>query len=177
MSEVHNPITGRCLCEEVRYTVSFPLGTEYPPDVTHTCQCTQCRKNTGALVAHFITVAPSQITWALPRSHPVSASGSPEAAVTSTFREYASSTGCYRGFCEQCGTTLLWRTDRKPKELEIMTGTIDEDCLMEKELCIPTGGQFWCKNFIRGVTDAIPGGEKWVEGTALGQKLESLQGI
>lgn len=105
-------------------------------------------------------MSPSNIEWAVPQatSTEPGSSGSP----TSTFREYGSSPGCYRGFCEKCGTTLTWRNEKTPEKIDIMLGAVDEGC-MEKELCIPVGGQFWCKNFIKGVTDIIPDGDKWVE--------------
>jgi hypothetical protein len=32
--EVHHPIKGGCLCEQVRYEVVFPPGSEFPPDVS-----------------------------------------------------------------------------------------------------------------------------------------------
>lgn len=50
-----------------------------------------------------------------------------------------------------------------------MLGTVDPEFLNEdRELGIPTGGQFWCRNIIKGVTDIIPQGKKFLEGSALG---------
>ncbi|KZF25581.1 hypothetical protein L228DRAFT_236659 [Xylona heveae TC161] len=56
-------ITGGCLCGSVRYKVKFGEGTPWPPRMILSCQCTQCRKATGALVAHIISFYDSQIEW------------------------------------------------------------------------------------------------------------------
>lgn len=107
----------------------------------NTCQCSQCRKQTGALVAHWITVAPSSVTWS-----------------SSQPKEYNSSPGCYRSFCADCGTAINWRTDKSPDMIQFLVGSLDEDVLSGmggKELATPTKGQFFCKNMIGGVTDHI----------------------
>ncbi|RPB28384.1 hypothetical protein L211DRAFT_818000 [Terfezia boudieri ATCC MYA-4762] len=158
MAEPHKPITGGCLCECVRYTIHFPPDAKSPQ--VSTCQCTQCRKNTGSLIIHFITVPSSCITWARPKPGPQHEAGS--SVPTTTFQEYMSSPGCFRGFCEMCGTTLTWRSKRTGDKVDIMLGTVDEECLT-KELCLPVDGQHWCKNFIKGVTDIIPEGDRWFE--------------
>ncbi|MCJ1345123.1 hypothetical protein MMC31_003328, partial [Peltigera leucophlebia] len=46
------------------------------------------------------------------------------------FKEYSSSATCYRGFCSNCGGSLTWRTDDRPDEVEIFTGSVDEECLI-----------------------------------------------
>ncbi|KAL7268602.1 hypothetical protein RUND412_008770 [Rhizina undulata] len=128
----------------------------------HTCQCPQCRKQTGSLIIHLITVPPSTITWSTP-------------AVS--FREYCSSPGIYRGFCESCGSGLTWRNEAKEGEIEIFTGTMDEEVLMPRglgaaeELGRPSGGQLWCRRFIAGITDGLKEGVKYVEGSRLGETM------
>lgn len=134
-----------------RYRAMCPVLTPIVSPQAFTCQCTPCRKNTGSLVAHFLGVPAAQITWASP----------PESG--SSYREYASSAGCFRGFCETCGTTLTWRSERDPGTIELLLGTVDAGEGLVKELCVPAAGQFWCSNFVAGVTDGLVGGERWVE--------------
>ncbi|KAF9036054.1 hypothetical protein BDZ89DRAFT_471540 [Hymenopellis radicata] len=142
------PIHGGCLCGAIRYTIEFPDGSLYPPE-PHTCQCTQCRKQSGALMLHFITLLPSQITWS---------GASPS--------KYSATPGITRGFCNQCGTCLSWYNEAVPEEFEIMTGTLDEDVLMGpqgKDLATVVN-QAWCCRFIEGATDVIKDGKKWERG-------------
>lgn len=56
-----------------------------------------------------------------------------------------------------------------------MAGSLDEDVLASPwaaGLTRPIGGQFWCKRFIKGVTDGIQDGTRWLEGPTLGFKVE-----
>ncbi|CUS13483.1 unnamed protein product [Tuber aestivum] len=150
--ETHTPVTGGCLCGAIHYKVSFPAGpeTEWPP-VPHICQCTQCRKNTGSLVVHFFIIEPKTVTWSSPAP---------------TYREYSASPGRFRGFCDKCGTLLTWRSEASPNEIEITTGSLDESVLKEfgDILGKPVGGQYWCSNAIKGLTDVIPVGDRYTEG-------------
>lgn len=162
-----------------------------PTPQAHTCQCTQCRKHSGSLVVHFVTISPSQISWCSPGSH------SPSITPPSPFKEFSSSAKGRRGFCAECGTALSWRADDLPEELEILTGTVDEAFLigdrtarveskvlaekgkweqvlreergstvLGRELCLPKGGNFFFRNAIQGVTDTANGGKRFVESSA-----------
>ncbi|KAI5808936.1 Mss4-like protein [Peziza echinospora] len=154
----HEPVTGGCQCGSLRYTVSF-RKREYPK--SHTCQCTQCRKHTGTLIAPFLDMKTTQLEWS-PESR---SEGNP-------FREFSATPGVYRGFCQKCGTPLTWRSDEKPHLIEILLGTVDEKFLSQRpELTTPVG-QYWCKYFIKGVTDTIPTGDLWWETRELGKKVE-----
>ncbi|KAI9872940.1 MAG: hypothetical protein M1830_001039 [Pleopsidium flavum] len=162
---LHPPITGGCLCGQVRYTIHFPAGSKWPPD-PHTCQCTQCRKGLGALMGHYITISATQITWT---------------DTNSTFKRFNSSPNAYRGFCANCGSTLTWQNEKEiPGEIELLTGTVDEKWLVGtkdgegvgRELCEPRGGNFWFANAIKGVTDEVRGGKKFVEGSVLGTTMD-----
>ncbi|KAL8868150.1 MAG: hypothetical protein Q9174_005180, partial [Haloplaca sp. 1 TL-2023] len=153
-------ISGGCLCAAVRYT-------------SHICQCTQCRKHSGSLVAHFITVNPSQLQW----SNASNGNEKPQ-----SFKEFSSSKGVYRGFCSSCGSALTWRSEGQADEVEIMLGTVDETYLigdrtekvtsqsltnkanfekvldsdegaLGREMCMPAAGQMYVRNAIKGVTD------------------------
>lgn len=93
--------TGSCLCGAVKFRTSGPLrGVVY-------CHCTQCRKQTGHVVAASrVADADIQIdggeniTWY---------SASPEAA---------------RGFCSNCGSVMFWK--RNGTDLtSVMAGSFD----------------------------------------------------
>lgn len=169
-----------------------------PIPQAHTCQCTQCRKNSGSLVVHFITVSPSQLSWFSPGSP------SPSDTPLGPFKEFSSSAKARRGFCAECGSTLSWRNIDVPEEFEILTGTIDEAFLIgdrttrveskdlaekgnwervlrEEEsgstilgwaLCFPQGGNFFFRNAVQGVTDTIAGEKRFVENSSQGLMID-----
>ncbi|KAI9802395.1 MAG: hypothetical protein M1825_002777 [Sarcosagium campestre] len=172
-------LTGGCLCGAVRYSVGVGSDDAWPPKTT-TCQCTQCRKNTGALVAHLIPFAASRITWGKP---------------SASFQEYNSSPGCYRGFCRNCGSTLTWRGENSPDErgqIELHTGSLDEQYLVDTTASAGQGDakkggvsknggwgvdlagrnayNVYFQNAIRGVTDgSITNGKRFVESSTGGE--------
>jgi len=194
-SPAHEPITGGCLCGQVRYTINFPSADSWPPS-SHCCQCTQCRKAQGSLIAPFLTLPPSNLTWSrpsLPRDSESSAPPSP-------FKEFTSSPGVRRGFCGNCGSTMSFRREDTAEEIEICTGTVDEKWLIGdrtqrvssedlakdgkwEELCReegglgkaiaePRAGCFFWRNAIAGVTDRRSvDAKRWVEDTARGLQI------
>ena len=98
------------------------------------------------------------------------------------YAEYSSSSGVYRGFCNNCGSTLLWRCDKEPEEVGITTGTLDEKWLIGEKTgsdgphqvregldvgkapCDPVAGHLWFGNAVQGVTDQVTVGKKYLEG-------------
>lgn len=95
-----------------------------------------------------------------------------------------------------CGTSLIWRSEDKKDTLDLYIGTIDERWLVGekvkgsetktkhgvtvervgsfgKELCTPSEFQFYYENAIPGITDLVPGGQKFlVENGAGVEKLD-----
>ena len=51
------PISGSCLCGEVRYRFTGNLG------IFQNCQCSRCRKFTGSAFAANLFVSPEQFHW------------------------------------------------------------------------------------------------------------------
>ncbi|KAL9020420.1 MAG: hypothetical protein Q9185_002295 [Variospora sp. 1 TL-2023] len=182
LQEAKDSITGGCLCGAVRYTLDFPKGSSWPPQ-SFTCQCTQCRKQTGALIPHLFAIEPSQLRWANP-------SGGTGAA--EPFKEFSSSKGVYRGFCSACGAAFTWRSEEISDEMELFVGTIDEKWLigdrtekvssesltepgvfekvlsadegaLGREICTPLAGHMFVRNAIKGATDARMAGKRFVE--------------
>ncbi len=96
--------TGACLCGAVRFEAQgAPIGVNH-------CHCAQCQRVSGAAL----------ITWAT----------WPRAAVRivrGAAADYESSPGVKRSFCARCGSTLFWRREgRRPEEIDIAAGTIDQ---------------------------------------------------
>lgn len=114
-----------------------------------------CRKWTGSMIYQYLSVSPDQL--------------SPPFNSFPTYREYPSSSGRYRGFCGQCGSSLIWRSDRESERqsCDLLLGSIDERWLVGEEtesgrtggfgkiLCKPSGAQHWRGNAIEGVTDFL----------------------
>ncbi|KAF2748177.1 hypothetical protein M011DRAFT_525835 [Sporormia fimetaria CBS 119925] len=163
MSSRPSQITGGCLCGSLRYTLTFPPSTPWPPK-SATCQCTMCRKWTGTLLPSFLTLPSKQITpWPLSSS-----SGQ------NTYTEYASSSKGLRGFCGTCGSSLIWRS-KEEEEVDLYLGTVDEKWLVDekevaKAIATPNQFQFWCQHAVDGVTDMVKGGQKLLRdrGTEMG---------
>ncbi|KAI4093194.1 MAG: hypothetical protein LQ344_003021 [Seirophora lacunosa] len=182
LQEARDSVTGGCLCGAVRYTVDFPKGSNWPPQ-SHLCQCTQCRKQSGALISHFMTLGSSQLRWANP---------SDGTAAAEPYKEFSSSKGVYRGFCSACGTAILWRSEENAEEIDLFIGSIDEKWLigdrtekvssesltepgvfekvlsadegaLGRAICTPQMGQMFVRNAIKGVTDARLVGKRFVE--------------
>lgn len=139
-----------------------------------------CRKWTSSLAPQFIVISPSLFTPAL--------------SSQATYTEYESSPGCYRGFCRQCGSPLLWRSIRETETVDFFIGTIDERWILGQikpgtemiteygtlvdrtgglgaELCTPNYRQYYQENVIPGVTDLLKGGERYLTDTFNGEPL------
>lgn len=130
-----------------------------------------CRKWTASLLTQFMVISPKQIV--------------PSLSSFPTYKEYSSSLRRFRGFCGNCGSPLIWRSEDKTDTLDLYLGTIDEQWLvgekvegsekrtkhgvtvervgsLGKELCTPSEFQFYCENAIPGITDLVPGGRKFL---------------
>ena len=116
-----------------------------------------CRKWTSSLIAQFIVVAPSQLE--------VPFGDFPE------YKEFSSSPNRFRGFCVQCGTSLIWRSGDSEAAFDLFIGTLDEEWLVprhgkipqEHTLAKPNGTQYWMENAIEGVTDILPGEKRFAQ--------------
>ncbi len=96
-------LSGRCLCGAIRYQCGPLL---YPPTL---CHCASCRRASGAHAVGWVTVASGKLVFA---------AGSP--------REFASTPGVQRGFCNRCGTPLTYRSAQRPGEVDVTIGSLDE---------------------------------------------------
>jgi hypothetical protein len=105
-----NPVVnGSCLCGAVHFEIQLPSKW-----CAH-CHCSMCRKAHGAGYVtwvgfesdHFrLVTGDHHLTW------------------------YVSSNGARRGFCSDCGSTMLFEAERWPGETHVAMGCIDDpiDC-------------------------------------------------
>lgn len=109
-----------------------------------TCQCTQCRKHTGSLTPHGITLPTSYF--------------SPPFPANQTLKSYQVTPNSYRSFCSQCGSSLAFNEGKigeEAEETEIYVGTLDEDVLKGEVGNILGKAKYhcWLKNAVDGVSD------------------------
>ncbi|KAF5552753.1 glutathione-dependent formaldehyde-activating GFA [Fusarium napiforme] len=149
-------IEGGCLCEAVRYKISFPKDHDLSNDTLGCiCQCTQCRKQTGSFFLATLTVPISALGW----------QGDSEDKI----KRYRKSENIARGFCGDCGSFLFWHPDGQ--DISVATGSLDPLYLfgegVENKSGVPPngfakeifGGKFnveFCESEIKGVTDDMP---------------------
>lgn len=125
-----------------------------------------CRKWTASLFPQFLTLSTKQI--------------SPDLSTYPMYKEYRSSETCLRGFCLHCGSSLLWRTEADPDEVDVFLGTVDEKWLVAQKASIATAtgqaesestgkilgtpmhAQYYYENVIKGVTDFVQGGNRYL---------------
>jgi uncharacterized glyoxalase superfamily protein PhnB len=94
---------GGCLCGAVRFELRGPVRDQC------FCYCTSCRRAAGALVVPWGTVEPAAFR-----------------VIQGTLRDVRSSARVVRGFCASCGTSLTYRHDDKPTEIDVALATFDD---------------------------------------------------
>ena len=97
-------VTGGCLCGRIRYEAEVFLKNGY------ICHCTICQRNTGQ---------PAEITV------PIKAGSLKFSEAEPKF--YVSSELGKRGFCEECGSRILWQANRPEDDwlTNICVGSLD----------------------------------------------------
>jgi len=99
-------LTGRCLCEGVRFEIAgalTPLGY---------CHCKQCQRASGSAFSANTTVAKTDLRFV---------------AGAELLREYESSPGRFRAFCSRCGSPVYKRVGEQPDTVRIRLGLLDGD--------------------------------------------------
>lgn len=97
-------VSGGCLCGAVRFEIDLPSKW-----CAH-CHCSMCRRAHGA----------GYVTWVgLERPHFHLLEGEAD------LRWYASSPGARRGFCRQCGSSMLFESERWAGETHVALGCLD----------------------------------------------------
>jgi hypothetical protein len=119
---------GSCLCGTVRFRTRGPLrGVVY-------CHCSQCRKQTGHVVA---------ATAAKDADIDIEGAG----ALT----WFGASNAAKRGFCSKCGSLLFWKHDELDS-ISIMAGSFDKPSGLSGQCHIFVGD----KGDYYSIDDALP---------------------
>jgi len=93
-------LSGKCLCEAITYEI-----TGETRDVVN-CHCSRCRRHTG----HFMAATAAEVDDVLIEGE--------------TLTWYEAAPGVEYGFCGACGSTLFWRSSRRPDLISIAAGTL-----------------------------------------------------
>ena len=100
------PLTGRCLCGDVRFEVHGKVGP------LAYCHCQTCRRANGTAFAANAPVRAKYLKWISGRDG---------------VREFESSPGKFRAFCSRCGSPVYSRSVDDPDTFRIRLGTVDGD--------------------------------------------------
>ena len=100
-------LTGRCLCEEVRFELSEP------PVVASYCHCTRCQRRTGTASSAQAFIAPGSLRVVA------------GAELVSCYDPGGG--GFLKCFCSACGSALWSRHPEDPERMSVRLGTIDGD--------------------------------------------------
>lgn len=93
---------GGCMCGAIRYRLQGPFTYS-----AH-CHCRSCQRSVGAGFATYSAVNPEAFE-----------------IIMGEMSIYSSSKGVYRGFCNQCGTSLSYSGDDW-SDIAVMSATLDD---------------------------------------------------
>lgn len=100
---------------------------------SNSCQCTECRRQSGTLALYTHTIPAICLHWV---TQMAILSVNPPVAQPVNLRYSMTKSGYLRGFCSNCGSTLYWKDDNR-RELEIALGTVDPEFLIGS--CVEPG--------------------------------------
>ena len=115
MSDKFVPVTGGCLCQAVRYEADVNLGEAYY------CHCKTCQKSTGAPAEVGVLVKPGTLKFT--KEDPKFFQSSPLAR---------------RGFCQHCGSRLVYMSLIRADWTNVSVGTLDhpEHVVPAEHICV-----------------------------------------
>ena len=102
---MNNQANGSCFCGAIGFTAKLPSKW-----CAH-CHCSMCRKTHGA----------GFVTWAGFEADQVEITGGED-----QLSWFDSSAGAQRGFCQKCGSSLFFRSERWAGEIHIALGCMDD---------------------------------------------------
>lgn len=109
---------GGCHCQKIRYQLAEnPFDGDY-------CYCRDCQKATGMPVTAWMDVKLAQLNW-----------------LTETPTEYASSAFILRGFCNQCGCSISYRSSKHPDYISLSIASLDDPNLVAPNYHIYTASK------------------------------------
>ncbi len=113
MSDVPRPITGRCLCGAVSYSV------DAEPVWQGVCYCANCQRQTATAFSVIVGVPSKALT----------VEGSTLASFKTASEGYESTTE--RRFCSACGSPIFSTIESLPEVAFLKAGTIDDTSWFE----------------------------------------------
>lgn len=130
MADVPLPITGRCLCGAVTYSVvAQPLWQGV-------CHCSNCQRQTATAFSAIVGVPTEALT----------VEGGPLSSFRTPSEGYQSTTE--RRFCSACGSPIFSTIEAMPALAFLKAGTIDDISWFEPTAEIWTGSaQPWTPHF------------------------------
>jgi hypothetical protein len=101
---------GGCLCGAIRYHASGKAS------FICYCHCESCRRATGGTMVAWGTFLRREFAMTKGR-----------------LTEFASSASVLRGFCGTCGTSLTYRRDGRPTEIDLTLASLDDPSLLKPQ--------------------------------------------
>ena len=96
-------VSGRCFCGSIRFEV------DGPERYACLCYCESCQRAAGAPVVAWATYRKKSFRLTHGRMH-----------------LYSSSRGVTRGLCNHCGSCITYENEKRPAEVDITLGTLDD---------------------------------------------------
>ena len=112
------PLTGRCQCGQVRYSVAAQ------PLFTYACHCSDCQKRTGSAFSMGLVVLTDSLQA--------------QGELTSWSRTSDKGNTNTRYSCAGCGNIIYGVGDSNPELAKLQAGTLDDTQALEPELHIWT---------------------------------------
>ncbi len=105
MAELPNHVTGSCLCQAIEYTLAMPnLWCAH-------CHCHMCQRAHGAGYVTWVGFCDNDIEFTQGEDQ---------------LKWHDSSKGAQRGFCDECGSTLFFKSENWAGELHVTLANINE---------------------------------------------------
>ena len=98
-----NAIYGGCYCGQIRYAITGPVETAV------LCHCGNCRKAIGA----------QAVAWVILKKEACS-------ILSGELTRYRTETGAWRGFCPKCGSSISYESPKRPEQIDLTTGSLDD---------------------------------------------------
>ena len=115
MTEKFTSVTGECLCGAVHYEADVNLHEAYY------CHCRICQKTSGAPAEIAVFVKPGTLRFT--KEEP---------------KFFQSSPFGRRGFCQHCGSRLIWMSPDKADWTNVSVGSLDhpEHVVPREHMCV-----------------------------------------